>query len=92
MDVRARIQETKNNGLLVECKLLGDGTEGNEFRPEIFDTYNGYYHLDTRQIDYVNKKVKVWVSKIITKPAELTKIRNDATVTIIKETSNGAII
>jgi len=92
MNVSEKVKDTKDNGLYVECKLLGDGSEENPYMPEIFNTYKGYYHLDTRDIDYTNKTVKVWVNKKKTTPAELTKLRNDNTITKIKETTAGAIV
>ena len=90
-NIQANIKNTKDDGIYYECELLGDGTEGNEYRPKIF-TYKGYYHLDAKDIDYTNKKVKVWVNKKKTKTTEITKIRNDGTLTKIKETTGGATV
>jgi len=84
-DVTAKIQDTKNNSVYVECKLLGDGSEKNPYIPEIFKE-GGYYHLDCSDIDYLNKKVKVYVNKKLTKPQILTKIRNDIKYVTINET------
>lgn len=90
MTVTEQIKETKDNGCFIECKLLGDGTEEDHFRPEIFDTYpTTYKHLDAKDIDYVAKTVKLWVNKKKSPPAEINKIKADVKITKIKETTNG---
>jgi len=92
MKLGEKIKDTKQNGLYIECKLLGDGSDENPFHPEVFETYKGYYHLDSRDIDYTNKKVKIWVAKKSTPTAELNKIKNDSKITKIKETNNGSVV
>ena len=87
-----KIKYTKDNGILIECKLLGDGSEENPYRPEVFDNYDGYYHLNKKDIDYTNKTVKIWVSKKKSKPATITAIKADNKLTKIKETTNGGVI
>jgi len=86
-DIASRIKETKENGLYIECNLLGDGTPENPFRPEIFDLFpEAYTHLDTVDIDYQNKKCKVWVSKIRTAKTHLANIQKHSKLKILKET------
>lgn len=89
MTATERIKETKNDGYYIECKLEGDGTDANPYQPEVFSKFKAYYHLDTRDIDYTNKTAKVWVSKKKSPPSEITKIKADATITKIKETTGG---
>jgi len=87
-NIDKKIKETKNNGYYVECDLIGDGSEDNPYRPEIFN-YGGYYHLDTKDIDYTNKKVKLWVSKKETKPEVISAIKKHNKIKILKETKEG---
>jgi len=92
MTVKEQIKETKDNGVYIECDLIGDGSSENPFQPEVFLTYKGYYHLDTKDIDYTNKKAKVWVNKIKTKNTEINKMKADSKLTVVKETNAGVIL
>jgi len=86
-NLNEKIKDTKDNGILIECNIIGAGTQENPYRPEIFDKYNGYYHYDTTL--NAGNKCRIWVNKKKTKDTELSKIRNDATLTKIKETTGG---
>jgi len=89
MTIAEKIKDTKDNGIYYECSLIGDGTDENPYRPEIFK-YKGYYHFDTSTINA--GKCRIWINKNRTKSSELTKIKNDNKFTKIKETSAGAIV
>lgn len=89
--ITEKIKDTKDNGIYIECDLLGDGTEDAPYKPEVFN-YKGYYHLDKKDIDYTNKKAKVWVNKKKTKANELQNIKKDSKNKIIKETEKGTTV
>jgi len=79
------IAETKANGVQIECALNGTGTETDPYRPAVFDTHpQAFFHLDGRDIDYINKTSKVWVSKTRTDTATIDSIK--ATYTVLQET------
>ena len=91
MSVSENIKDTKQNGILVECVLLGTGADDDPYRPEVFDKYDGYYHFDTRYMDVIGKTCKIWVNKKKTAQSEIAKIKTDPKITKIKETTAGVI-
>jgi len=92
MSLSTQVKDTKDNGVLIECKLLGDGSDENPYRPEVFDKYDGYYHFDTKYMDKIGHTCKIWVNKKKTSTTNINKIKNDVDITVIKETNNGSVI
>ncbi|MDI6860334.1 MAG: hypothetical protein QMC85_07550 [Methanocellales archaeon] len=91
MSVKEQIKETKDNCLYIEVDLIGDGTDNNPYRADL--PYNAYTHLDAdTDIDYVNKKVKIYINKIKTPGEELAKIRKNAKIKILHEKTKGKLV
>jgi len=83
------ISETKADGIEYECNIIGDGTDENPYRPEIFDD-QGYYHFDVSTIS--GGKCKVWVNKKRTNAATLQSIKSNPKYKKKSETTGGVDI
>lgn len=77
MTVEEKIKETKSNGIFVEVPLIGDGSDNNAFRPQIFDEGNFYVHLDADEINYEHKKARVWINKKRTPDKDIKNLRKN---------------
>ncbi|MDI6903816.1 MAG: hypothetical protein QMC77_08805 [Methanocellales archaeon] len=91
-----QIKETKENCLYIEVDLIGDGTGDNPYRADL--PYDVYTHLDSltadghSDIDYVNKKVRIYINKIKTAKVELDKIKADTKIKILHEKTKGKLV
>jgi len=70
-----RIKQSKENGIKIRCKIIGDGSNDNPWRPKIFDEVKGYFHVDIADFNYSKKECVVWVNKKMSKLTELGKVR-----------------
>jgi len=81
MNVKQRIEETKKNCIILISDLIGNGSERNPFRPKFFDLrLNAYIHVDSKEIDYVNKTAKIYVNTLRTPKPVLDRIRTELEV------------
>ena len=79
--IQKKIEETKQNCIILISDLVGNGSEENPFRPKFFDLrLNAYTHIDGREIDYVNKIAKVYVNTLRTPKPVLDRIRTELEV------------
>jgi len=88
ISIKRKIEETKKNAIVLITDLVGKGTPEDPFRPKIFDLgLKMYTHVDSKDIDYVNKTAKVYVNTLKTPKPILDRIRTE--LEIIAEIQKG---